>query len=141
MGLAILIRFTILGPAVAKGRARSTGKATRPFTPEETRRYERIVQAAAIVAMGNRTPLRGPVSMTVVEHRGIPASWPAAKRAQALAGEVLPTGKPDLTNVLKSIEDAVNEICYQDDAQIVSLRVEKRYAAEPSVDIEIAPWP
>jgi len=54
-----------------------------------------------------------------------------------LEGRVLPTSKPDGDNNLKLVQDALNEIVWRDDAQVVDARVIKRYAAEPALRIQV----
>ena len=43
------------------------------------------------------------------------------------------TGRPDLSNFLKGLEDALTGIFYQDDSQIVKFTALKRYALTPGV--------
>jgi Holliday junction resolvase RusA-like endonuclease len=52
-----------------------------------------------------------------------------------LAGEIKPTGRPDLDNVIKSILDALNGVAYSDDSAVISVTAEKRYAENPRVDV------
>jgi Holliday junction resolvase RusA-like endonuclease len=52
--------------------------------------------------------------------------------------EILPTGKLDCDNVIKIILDALNGVCYEDDAQICNLKFEKHYSNLPSVLVEIS---
>lgn len=131
------IRFTIPGPAVGKGRPRFArrGKFVQTFTPEKTASYESLVKLAASEAMAGRQPLYGPVSLTVAIQVTPPASWSRKRRSLALGGEMAPTGKPDVSNVLKAIEDALNGIAYADDAQICRIAASKRYAETPGVTV------
>jgi Holliday junction resolvase RusA-like endonuclease len=55
----------------------------------------------------------------------------------ALAGEVLPTTKPDADNVVKAVFDGLNGVLWRDDVLVVDLRVRKRYAATPCVRVEV----
>lgn len=50
---------------------------------------------------------------------------------------IRPTKKPDLDNIMKCVTDALNEIAYQDDKQIVSASIEKYYSEEPRVEVAI----
>jgi Holliday junction resolvase RusA-like endonuclease len=111
------------------------------YTPDATRRHEEVVRTTAIVAMGNTPPIRGPVKLVIVESRVIPASWPPTKREAALRGEIQPVGKPDIDNVAKLIKDALNGICYDDDAQVCLLVARKMYAADAQVEVEVVAWP
>lgn len=56
----------------------------------------------------------GPVLLSVVSHRHMPKSWPKRRRGEQ------DTMKPDASNVLKLVEDALNGIAYKDDSQIVA---------------------
>lgn len=59
------------------------------------------------------------------------------KRAAKLSGAIRPTKKPDCDNIGKIVADNLNGIAYKDDAQIVSMVIEKYYAEIPRVEVEI----
>jgi len=135
------IEFTIPGEPVAKGRARAfvrNGHVAH-YTPEKTARYENLVKLAAEAAMEAQrySMLEGPVELRVFAVRSIPASWSQKKQRQAAAGELFPTTKPDLDNVVKAIKDACNKIIWRDDSQVVDLIAKKRYGRIPRVEIEV----
>lgn len=141
--------FFVPGPPVGKGRARSSiimrggrpviGNGGRPImvhhTPEKTVNYEATVKLAASDAMQGHPPFDGPLRMTVSLAMQIPQSYSRKKREQALAGVIFPTKKPDVSNVLKALEDACNGVVYVDDVQIVSGSFEKLYAERPGVTV------
>jgi Holliday junction resolvase RusA-like endonuclease len=62
-----------------------------------------------------------------------PVSWSKKKRTAALDGVIRPTTKPDIDNVIKGIFDAINDIVFLDDKQVVSLLVSKLYAEQARV--------
>jgi Holliday junction resolvase RusA-like endonuclease len=70
-------------------------------------------------------------------YKGVPKSWSEKKRQQALAGLIKPIGRPDCSNYLKGVEDALNGIAYLDDSQIVLVHVTKQYSLEPRAEIRI----
>ncbi|MNQ94958.1 Endodeoxyribonuclease RusA [compost metagenome] len=70
---------------------------------------------------------------------GVAASWSKSRRATALAGEILPTKKPDADNVLKAVKDAMNGIVYIDDCQVVDFHGRKRFSDTPRVEVIITP--
>lgn len=45
------------------------------------------------------------------------------KKTAMLSGELLPTKKPDIDNIVKAVLDALNEVAYRDDTQVVELQV------------------
>ena len=57
--------------------------------------------------------------------------------AAAIAGVIQPTTKPDVSNIVKGIEDALNGIWYKDDSQIVHEYSMKQYAREPGVIVKM----
>lgn len=50
-----------------------------------------------------------------------------AKPKSAPKHRLYPSVKPDATNVGKAVEDALNGVVWDDDAQIVDLQLRKRY--------------
>ena len=54
-----------------------------------------------------------------------------------LSGEIKPTKKPDADNIVKIICDALNNIAYKDDTQVVDLQVKKIYGGTEKVIVEI----
>lgn len=133
-----MIAFVVPGAPVGKGRPRATaiGGRARLYTPAKTVAYEGLVAMAAREAMAGRPLLEGAVALNVHVGCPIPASWSRRKQAQALAGEVMPTTKPDASNIVKAVEDGLNGVAWRDDVQIVDLQVRKRYSAVPCVRVE-----
>ena len=129
-----MIVIEIPGEPIGKGRPRLGRGHT--YTPEKTRAWEKM---AALEAMrqyrGN--PLEGPVKLTVRAVFAIPGWWPKWKQEQAMGGWVVHTVKPDASNVLKAVEDALNGIVFRDDSQIASVSIDKWYGPEPGVVLEV----
>lgn len=135
------VTIRVPGDPVAKGRPRATaiGGHARVYTPANTRTYEQRVAVAAREAMVKAPPLEGALSVSIEVTMPIPASWAKGRRADALAGLVMPTGRPDLDNLVKALTDACNGIVWRDDAQIVRLMAEKRYGEQPGAVISVIP--
>ena len=134
-----MIQFTVPGAPYGKGRPKVVKIAgfTRMATPQKTIAYEGLVAHAAMQAMNGAPMLDAPAGVNVFIDAPIPASWSAKKQRMALAGEVLPTTKPDADNVVKAIFDGCNGVLWRDDVLVVDLRVRKRYAATPCVRVEV----
>jgi Holliday junction resolvase RusA-like endonuclease len=82
-------------------------------------------------------PLKTPLKMSLVFSMPIPVSY-SKKRTQACLDRFEKyTKKPDIDNLAKTIMDALNGICYDDDSQIVRLIVDKVYSNEPRVSVVI----
>lgn len=134
-----MITIIVPGDPVAKGRGRAvrTKAGIRVVTPTKTRAWETYAGLCAKYAMGGLEPLSGPLWCSIRAHVGIPDSWPDWKRDAALEGEILPTGKPDLDNLIKAVLDACNGIVWRDDAQITTGNASKEYSSDPRVHIEV----
>jgi Holliday junction resolvase RusA-like endonuclease len=66
----------------------------------------------------------------------VPDSWSAKKRAAALAGDIRPTKKPDLSNIQKALEDGMNAVVFKDDSQITESGGSKKiYGELPCVKV------
>ncbi len=131
-------RIELAGPPRGKGRGRavSTPLGARVYTDAKTRSYEAQLRFAAQQAMRGEPPTGLPVRLAMSVFFAVPASWSKKKRAQALAGTLWPTVKPDADNSLK-LTDALNGVVFDDDKQVVSAQVFKCYAEHPGLLIEV----
>ena len=138
-----MLEFTIPGSPVAKGRPKLTtiNGMARAYTPSKTRNYEALVRLASEQAMAGRPLFDCPLGLTVSVFIEPPASWSKKRRVAALAGEVLPTKRPDVDNYIKAILDGMNSVVFADDARIVDLVVKKRFSESPSVVVAIVAVP
>ncbi|WP_253896077.1 RusA family crossover junction endodeoxyribonuclease [Solibacillus sp. R5-41] len=53
------------------------------------------------------------------------------------SGELRPTTKPDLDNLVKGIKDGCTKIIWHDDAQIVEMVVRKFYDMQPRAEVKV----
>lgn len=128
-----LLTIHVPGTIVGKGRPKFGGG--RVYTDAKTLNAEAWMRHCAVEAVG--TPcLEGPLSLAMAVTIAIPASWSKRKQADALAGLLRPTGKPDADNMVK-LCDSLNGIVWRDDAQLVDVRVTKHYGREPGAVLEI----
>ncbi len=133
------VRFTIPGPAVGKGRPRvgKIGNHARLFTPQKTVSYEGLVAHSAMAAMAGQPIFDEAVSCRLEITCAVPASWSQKKQRAALAGELFPTSKPDIDNVLKAVFDGLNGVLWRDDVLVVNCSSQKRYGNTPCVWVEV----
>lgn len=129
--------FEIEGKPVGKGRPRfrRMGNFVQTYTPTATADYEKLVRLRFQNAGGQITDK--PVRVGITAFFAPPKSTKKKQKAEMLANLVLPTKKPDCDNVAKIILDALNQVAYKDDAQVIELFVKKRYAAEAKVFVHI----
>ena len=134
--------FVPMPKPVGKARARVTSRGT--FTPAATKAAERKVQAyakGALRFLGLDRPLEGQLMASIDLNYPIPASWSQKRRLDALSGSTRPTVRPDADNAAKLVLDACNGLIYRDDAQIVSLRVEKWYVHDHDAGVRVVITP
>lgn len=138
------LHIRINGEPRGKQRPRFT-KQGRAYTPKETREYEAQIREAALKAAAiqqyTKPSADCPVQVCITSHCTIPKSWSKKKREAAQQGKIRPTVKPDADNIGKQFCDALNEIAYHDDKQVVELLVSKRYAryGDPHVSVTVLP--
>jgi Holliday junction resolvase RusA-like endonuclease len=132
------IEIVLPGLPRGKGRPRFAvrGKHAVAYTDDKTASFEGALRMAGGIAMGGRQPLDGAVSLIMTAVFPIPASWSKTKRADANVGNIRPTGKPDVDNLLKCV-DGLNGVVWRDDAQIVRATVIKRYGSSPETVISV----
>ncbi len=128
----------IPGKAVAQGRPRFArrGNHVATYDAAPSRDYKSWVKHCALEVMKQtgaqiiprETPLK--IILTVNVER--PKSCPKSR--------TLPVTKPDLDNVLKTIQDALEGIAYQADQQIVNISATKRYSVSGGVTVVLTPW-
>jgi Holliday junction resolvase RusA-like endonuclease len=126
-----MVQFTIPGESVPWARAGAQGK--RHFTPKRQSDFMGAVKTIAAAAMQGQPPLAGPVSMDVRAVYLIPESWPKKRKAAAY----WKASKPDSSNIVKILEDAMNTVVFDDDAQVAHLNVVKIYGPVAFVRVSV----
>lgn len=127
----------IFGEPVAQGRPRFSrqGGFVKAYDPAKSRDYKSYVRMIA-AQHAPAEPVQGAVILSLKIYRSIPKAMPKYKRALALAGQIRPVTKPDVSNVLKGVEDALKGLWYKDDSQIVGYgAMGKWYAERPRIEI------
>lgn len=127
------MKFIIPGEPVAKGRPRLGKFGT--YTPTKTVNYENLVKLYYTSSGGKKH--EGMLYMKITAYFSIPKSTSKKKHAEMIDGNIRPTKKPDIDNIVKIIGDALNGIAYDDDSSVVSVNAEKYYSDEPRVEVEI----
>ena len=139
-----LIELTILGEPFGKQRPRviTRGKgASRAFTPQKTVNYENYIKLLYRQKYKNfKFEDKVPLYVQITAFYKIPPSKPKYIKGLMFKGEMLPTKKPDVDNIIKIILDSLNGLAYKDDAQIVARTCQKLYVNddnEPRVEVKI----
>lgn len=143
------LRFLV--SPTAKGRPRFNAVTQRVYTPKKTLWFEDTVQLQAkafLASLPRKLEEQGllpfgedkafalplfactiPLSVTVELYFPRTETLKARKLPQGLMWKVT---KPDLDNLIKSLFDALNEVVWEDDRQIVETTIRKMYVAKPS---------
>ena len=110
-----IYELVIPGPIMSKQRPRMNTRSGKAYTPTKTKNEEYLTKQMFVMRYPNFDPIQGKV-----------------------AGIIAPTKKPDWDNIGKLISDALNQLAYFDDAQIVRVNIIKKYArvSETIVKIE-----
>ena len=127
----------VLGDPVAQGRPRFSrqGGFVKAYDPAKSRDYKSYVR---LIAAQNApdSPVEGAIEFSLRIYRAIPNGMPKYKREAAKEGRLRPVTKPDVSNVLKGVEDALKGVWYKDDSQIVGYGVlGKWYDELPRLEI------
>ena len=120
--------ITITGPVRGKGRPRTTVRNNKiiVFKDKKTASYEKLIKQSWLAKYG-RNPTEKPVKITIAAFMKIPKGKSKRFRKKAENQEIVPTKKPDLSNILKIAEDALNGVAYLDDKQIYTASIIKLY--------------
>ncbi len=136
------MKLTVIGIPVPQGSKSArvvNGRAimTEGFgdKPRKLKEWRSVIGEHArlwLAENGMPAPLDCPVVLTATFYLPRPKSAP--KRV------IYPATKPDLSKLVRSIEDALSKIAYTDDARIVKLNIEKLFAIDspPRVEIEVS---
>lgn len=134
------ICFTVPGKPQGKARARTfynpKTKGMSSMTPEKTVLYENLIATCYLQEAGDeRFSDDAYLKVRIQVFYEIPKSSTKTKKAAMAAGEILPDKKPDIDNIAKAVLDALNEVAYRDDAQVVELQMRKKYSDRPRLEI------
>ena len=121
------VQFTVPGDPFGKQRPRLSQYGTA-YTPAKTRAYEQKMRDSYLESSSSHIyrKLNGPIRLTVEAYFAIPKSTDRNDRLRMESGLIRPTKKPDLDNVIKTI-DGLNGFAFDDDVQIVEIRATKLY--------------
>lgn len=128
------MKFEVPGTPVAKARPR-IGKYGA-YTPAKTVNYEKLVKISYQRSSKDKL-IDKPIKMEIwAVFEPTKTERKSKKKYASLLGTPY-TKKPDLDNIAKSICDALNDVAYNDDKNIVELIIHKEYGAEAKAVIEI----
>ncbi len=134
-----MIHFEVLGKVKGKGRPRFArhGNFVKSYTDADTVNYENLVKLSFLnsgcEAFSEDKQLRAEIDIYI----SIPKAVSKKKRQEMMLGNIRPTKKPDIDNILKSLFDGLNKVAFNDDTQIVEVKARKYYGEQEKVVINI----
>ena len=137
--MTFMLTYMVEGNPIGKGRPKFArrGNFVSTYTPTKTRDYETVIKEAAQKAMGSNAVLETPVTVAIYITVPIPASY-SKKRTEACLKDIeRPIKKPDIDNIAKCFLDAMNDIVYKDDTQVLTLHVTKVYGTVGMVEVMV----
>ena len=128
------LRFEVLGIPVAWARSRARfveGQRPTFFKAPTQRANQKTIGQLAAYARGSVDIWEVPVELECIFFFPVAKSWAPWRRAQALAGQIMHTKKPDTDNLIKQVKDACTGILWRDDTFVVDTVGRKRYGETP----------
>jgi len=137
--MTFMVTYLVEGNPVGKGRPKFArrGNFVSTYTPTKTRDYEDLIKESARKAMGSAEILETPVTVAIYITVPIPASYSKKRTEACLSGSERPIKKPDIDNVAKCFLDAMNQVVYLDDTQVLTLHVTKVYGTVGMVEVMV----
>lgn len=136
------LTIEIPGPPIGQGRPifSTVCGHVRAYDAEKSRNYKAFVKliAAQEIEKQQWKLYELPVKLNIDAYFEVPKSKSKKFKAEALEGKQMPTKKPDIDNIVKAIQDALNNLAYKDDAYICDLHVTKHYSEVPRVEVEVS---
>jgi Holliday junction resolvase RusA-like endonuclease len=140
-----MIEILIPGEPVGKQRAKifpikmkSGFIVRRGVTPTKTKNYETLIKELFAIDYPGFIPLEGPLVLSIEAFLTIASSKSEKKKAAMASGLIVPTKKPDLDNVMKTVADALQGVAYLNDSQIADAHIKKRFSRTPSLLIRLS---
>ncbi len=119
------IELVVFMEPVGKGRPRSAqiagkdgARRTINYTPDATVHAENLIREN-LVKLNRKFERPLPLRLSATFYFVRPKSIPKKR--------IFPTGRPDADNLSKLLQDAMESFCYDNDSQITTSMIRKRY--------------
>jgi Holliday junction resolvase RusA-like endonuclease len=147
-----VIEFTVLGRAQPAGSKRqvTNRKTGQTFVVDDnprSRPWKELVTSAAVDAMGARAgatgchgALEGALLLEVDFYLARPAGHFGTGRNRGIVRDSappFPAVRPDVTKLLRGLEDALTGVVWRDDAQVVDQIARKRYGWPERAEVRV----
>lgn len=68
-----------------------------------------------------------PIEIDITAFYLVPKSWSKKKQEAVRTGDIKPTVKPDIDNIVKIVLDGLNGVAFTDDKQVIEIQAQKCY--------------
>lgn len=120
-----------------KERPRTNFHTGAIYTPSKTLKREKyIAQQFALQNIGWGIS-DGPVSIEIEIEVNVPVNARKKDKEDMKKGLIYPIKKPDVDNVAKLVLDGLQGVAFDDDYQVVELKVRKKYGEEKKLKIVV----
>lgn len=133
----MVYEFEVIGDIKGKARPRVNTYTAKAYTPGNTKEYETLIKQYFKIKYPRYVPLENRISVKIVAQFKIPKNTSKKNTENMLNGEISPTKKPDIDNIVKIILDALNTMAFKDDNQITKLEVEKIYGEQEKIIVKV----
>lgn len=133
------VKFQVEGKPIGKQRPRvvKRGKYIHTYTPPKTVDYENQIKIE-YKRQANHNFADKPLIVLINAFYAPPKYFSKTKRKMALEGKLAPINIPiDVDNIAKVVQDSLNGIAFDDDKQILSLKVTKNFAEKEYIEVFI----
>jgi len=141
------VKFFVPGIPVSAGSKRAfktkTGKVIMVPASNKQRPWMDSVRWAAINAFERQVKIEGPISLEAIFVLPRPKGHYGTGKNLGILKKNAPAfcaTRPDLSKLVRAIEDSITSIIWRDDSQVVETKASKIYGETPGVHITIAGW-
>lgn len=141
---AFSLEFTVMGEpeqggSKTVGRRKNGSVFYRDDNPKVYGWKEKVAEVAGTLMEG-REPWTGPLVLEVTFYFERPAGH-YNRRGLKPSARRHPSVRPDLTKLLRPLEDALNKIAWKDDSQIVIQSARKVYGSPARAEVRVTALP
>ena len=136
-----MITFTVYGTPQPAGSKRAmqhpvTQRIVVLDAAKNSRPWKNDVAETALQSMTALEPLEGPLILSLVFYVQRPKGH-YGKRGLRPSAPRFPAVRPDVTKLIRAVEDAMTGIVWRDDAQVVDQHALKRYGEPARCEITV----
>tara|TARA_R110002049_G_C8808995_1_gene533316 strand:- start:53 stop:475 length:423 start_codon:yes stop_codon:yes gene_type:complete len=133
------LRFVVHASAAPQGSKRHVGRGIMIESSKRVKPFRQDVKWAALEAKPTEWKMDGPFSISVDFCFIRPKSHFTSKGALTKSAPLRPTGRNvgDIEKLLRAVHDALSEVLFTDDSQVVECHCFKVYADQPATIISL----